>query len=124
MVAATTVKRERTAISRAFLSRPVTRALEDGVIGEGCTVFDYGCGRGGDVKRLRQLGYTAQGWDPNHQPDSPRQSADVVNVGYVVNVIEDPRERAAALREAWGARERGAGGCRSAGLGAAWRQRQ
>ena len=102
MVVETTVKRERTAMSRAFLSRPVTQALQDGVIGEGSTVFDYGCGRGGDIKRLRQLGYTANGWDPNHQPDNLRRPADVVNIGYVVNVIEDPHERADALREAWG----------------------
>src|SRR5215831_10961613 len=31
-----------------------------------------------------------------------RQEADVVNLGYVINVIEDPQERAATLRSAWG----------------------
>ena len=98
---ATTIKRKRTAISRTFLSRPVTRALEDGVIREGSTVFDYGCGRGGDIKRLAQLGYKASGWDPSHAPNAPRQQANVVNIGYVINVIEDPRERAVALRNAW-----------------------
>lgn len=28
-------------------------------------------------------------------------SADVVNLGYVINVVEDPAERAATLKHAW-----------------------
>jgi DNA phosphorothioation-associated putative methyltransferase len=33
--------------------------------------------------------------------EAPRQQADIVNLGYVINVIEDPQERAATLRSAW-----------------------
>ena len=44
---------------------------------------------------------TPSGWDPVHEPDTDRQPADVVNLGYVVNVIEDREERAKTLRSAW-----------------------
>lgn len=64
-------------------------------------MLDYGCGRGGDIRHLRSLGYPADGWDPVFSPDGPREPSDVVNLGYVVNVIEDPAERRETLREAW-----------------------
>lgn len=88
-------------MSRTDVSRPVQVALADGVLRAERTFFDYGCGRGGDVDRLTQAGFTASGWDPAHAPTSPIEPADVVNLGYVVNVIEDRSERAAVLRRAW-----------------------
>lgn len=91
----------RTAINRPSLSRPVSLAMADGLIAIGRTVFDYGCGRGGDVERLEQLGISADGWDPAFFPDRTPAPADVVNLGYVVNVIESPAERLHALRQAW-----------------------
>ncbi len=95
------VARHRTAMSRTALSRPLTLALQDGLISEGRSVFDYGCGRGGDVMRLRALGIACDGWDPAYFPSSERVAADVVNLGYVVNVIEHPEERLSALTGAW-----------------------
>ncbi len=47
------------------------------------------------------MGITATGWDPHYLPDGPRTHADIVNLGFVVNVIADPGERAGALRAAW-----------------------
>ena len=91
----------KTAIQRWSLSRPVALALEDGLLSTKTTFFDYGCGRGGDLKRLHQMGVPVSGWDPAFFPDEDRTPADVVNLGYVVNVIEDPEERAVALRAAW-----------------------
>lgn len=91
----------RTAIVRGELSRPTRLALSAGVLREGETFFDYGCGKGEDVVGLRKLDFDASGWDPNHWPEETRLDADVVNLGYVVNVIEDPEERNIALREAW-----------------------
>lgn len=91
----------RTAISRTDLSRPMTQALQDGLIVPGRSVLDYGCGRGGDVQRLRELGYSVIGWDPAFAPDTPLEPADVVNLGYVINVIESPIERVHTLRKAW-----------------------
>lgn len=86
---------------RQELSRPVRLALADAVVRSSDTILDYGCGLGGDVRRLRALGFDAVGWDPVHAPDATKGRAKVVNLGYVVNVIEDPRERAEALRDAW-----------------------
>jgi DNA phosphorothioation-associated putative methyltransferase len=93
--------RARTAINRTDLSRPVAQSIQDRIITTTRSVLDYGCGRGGDVERLRRLGYTAVGWDPVFAPDRPLAIADVVNLGYVVNVIESPEERAQTLQSAW-----------------------
>ncbi len=91
----------KTAIQRWSLSRPVALALEDGLLSTKTTFFDYGCGRGGDLKRLHQMGVSVSGWDPAFFPDEERTPADVVNLGYVVNVIENVQERAVALQAAW-----------------------
>jgi len=96
------VRRHRTAIGRAGFSRPIRLALESSLIDSETTVFDYGCGRGDDLSRLHKRGITAHGWDPTYRPDAPCQAADVVNLGYVLNVIEDPGERQRALESAWG----------------------
>jgi DNA phosphorothioation-associated putative methyltransferase len=64
-------------------------------------VFDYGCGRGRDVRLLRDSGVSCLGWDPHYFPATGLQPADVVNLGYVINVVERPAERAATLRAAW-----------------------
>ena len=87
------IKRHRTAIARPGLSRPVRLAQLLGLLTPERTFFDYGCGRGLDLKRLRESGYEVAGWDPAFAPGAPKVSADVVNLGYVVNVIEDENER-------------------------------
>lgn len=76
-------------------------ALMDQILVPGRTFFDYGCGRGDDLRNLAALGYSVAGWDPTHRPAVERVPADVVNLGYVVNVIEDRVERAETLRAAW-----------------------
>jgi len=95
------IDRHRTAIGRVDLSKPVRLAIDNQLITESETFFDYGCGRGSDVKMLRGLNYEATGWDPASFPKNKVQPADVVNIGYVVNVIEDFVERADALKRAW-----------------------
>ena len=90
-----------TALKRVELSRPLRLALEAGVIRPGDDVFDYGCGHGTDLEFLTALGHPAEGWDPNHRPEVGLKSAAIVNLGFVLNVIEDPVERAEALRQAW-----------------------
>ena len=94
------INRGRTAMSRSMLSRPLQQAFSDGLLDLGA-LFDYGCGRGDDIKTLAALGLDANGWDPAHRPNTKRDPSPVVNLGYVVNVIEDPPERATALRTAW-----------------------
>ncbi len=39
---------------------------------------------------LSNLGYQASGWDPAFRPNAEKQKATVVNLGYVLNVIEEP----------------------------------
>ncbi len=96
-----TIQRHKTAIRRGDFSRPVKCLLRDSLLGQDVTFFDYGCGRGEDVELLTSDGIACGGWDPAYRPDEPRQPADVVNLGYVLNVIEDPRERSATLQSAW-----------------------
>src|SRR5262245_32809316 len=97
----TNVARHRTAIRRGRVSRPLRAAMEDQLVSRDRSVLDYGCGHGEDVSILQSEGYTATGWDPAFRPDAHRAPADVVNLGYVLNVIEHPAERADVLRAAW-----------------------
>ena len=93
--------RYKTAISRTDYSRPIKIALADGLIGPQATVLDFGCGRGDDVRHLSLGGVQANGWDPAHMTEGELAPAEVVNIGYVVNVIEDPEVRAQCLERAW-----------------------
>jgi hypothetical protein len=94
------IMRHKTAMTRYELSKPVKTLLEYGLLKTGSTFFDYGCGQGSDVRGLHALGHIATGWDPVHQPQIGKQQADIVNLGYVLNVIEDPAERIEALVDA------------------------
>jgi hypothetical protein len=84
------VDRHKTALTRYDLSKPVKSLLEYGMLKAGTTFFDYGCGQGSDVRGLQALGLDANGWDPVHFAHHPKQAADIVNLGYVLNVIEEP----------------------------------
>jgi hypothetical protein len=96
------IARHRTAIVRGDLSQPMQLMTRFGIVAKSRTVFDYGCGQGEDVAALSLQGYEAFGWDPHHAMAGPRRPADVVNLGFVLNVIEDPRERLETLKSAWG----------------------
>lgn len=101
MTTSAEIERHRTAIRRNDLSKPIRTAIEDQLISEGTTVLDYGCGHGDDVRNLSTIGVKCVGWDPEFQRNTVISPSDVVNLGYVVNVIEDPEERAAVLKSAW-----------------------
>lgn len=88
-------------MSRREVSRPLRLALEDGLLVDNHTLFDYGCGRGDDLRILGERGFKCSGWDPAFKPDVTKTEADVVNLGYVINVIESPAERADTVRRAW-----------------------
>ena len=101
-----TIARHKTAIARFDFSRSIQFALSDGLVNNNTAVFDYGCGQGGDLSRLNDMGISASGWDPVHAPDGVLQKAPVVNLGYVINVIEDPVERQETLQKAWSLAEK------------------
>ena len=65
------------------------------------SLFDYGCGRGDDLHLLNAMNINASGWDPIFLPDGERRPADIVNLGFVLNVIEDSQERSETLRSAF-----------------------
>jgi DNA phosphorothioation-associated putative methyltransferase len=96
------VVRHRTAIIRRDLSQPVQMLVAHRIVTESTTVLDYGCGQGDDVAALAANGFQVFGWDPHYAPDGPRRPADVVNLGFVLNVIEDRHERAETLMAAYG----------------------
>lgn len=95
------IARHKTAIKRQSFSLPVKCMLRDGLIDEKSSFFDYGCGHGQDIAMLAGMDVAASGWDPVHRPAESLQSADVVNLGYVINVIENPREREEVVLKAW-----------------------
>lgn len=100
------VLRHRTAIKRYDLSKPVKLLLERGLLSKNDTFFDYGCGHGMDIEALQGLGYRADGWDPAFRPNVTKTHASVINLGYVLNVIESPSERVSALRDAFALADR------------------
>ena len=101
------VARHRTAIGRNSLSAPMAALNAAGLLEGGVSVLDYGCGRGDDVRALRAAGIDAIGWDPHFAPDQSILAArDIVNLGFVLNVVEDPEERRDVLRRAFDLAER------------------
>ena len=95
------IERHKAALKRSELSRPVRIAVEADLFSQGTTFFDYGCGCGEDIKQIANLGYVSSGWDPYYRPDAEQKSADIVNLGYILNVIEDIAERRQSLIKAW-----------------------
>jgi DNA phosphorothioation-associated putative methyltransferase len=85
---------------RHRLSATADIVLKTGLLSPTQTHFDYGCGRGGDVEKLRELGFNSTGYDPYYFPNTVT-SADVVTMSYVLNVIQDPIERRETLKNAW-----------------------
>lgn len=95
------IRRHLTALARSNFSAPVQALSRHGLIHEEATFFDYGCGRGDDVRGLLANGIDASGWDPHYAPEAEKRIADVVNIGFVINVIENLNERVEALQGAY-----------------------
>ena len=98
----TTVDRHRTAMARSGLSAPMQALARYGFLDSDLSVFDYGCGRGDDMAVLSSAGIKVNGWDPHYAPGTEFQESDVVNLGFVLNVIEEPSERIEAIQAALG----------------------
>jgi DNA phosphorothioation-associated putative methyltransferase len=95
------VQRHLTALRRSTLSAPIQLMISHGLISQTVEIFDYGCGRGDDLKGLKENGFICSGWDPHYANDYPRVPADIVNLGFVVNVIEEPAERVETIKTAF-----------------------
>lgn len=95
------IQRQKAAIRRHEYSLPVKCLLRDDLLNSERCFFDYGCGHGDDLSGLSSHGFDCSGFDPAFRPNSPKSPAAVVNLGFVLNVIEDPDERLATLKEAW-----------------------
>jgi DNA phosphorothioation-associated putative methyltransferase len=95
------IDRHKTALVRHDLSSPMKHLAKQSYLNGDYSVFDYGCGRGDDLRELQAHGLEALGWDPNFCPDSDKVESDIVNIGFVINVIEDAIERTEAIRGAW-----------------------
>lgn len=95
------VQRHLTALSRTSLSAPVQMLIRHELLTPERSFFDYGCGRGSDMDALQAAGFSVAGWDPYYRETAPMSEADVVNLGFVVNVIEDPAERVEAVQRAF-----------------------
>ncbi|NWH04733.1 DNA phosphorothioation-associated putative methyltransferase [Desulfobacter latus] len=95
------IQRHKTAISRRNFSKPVQTLLEYNFLNPNVTFFDYGCGQGDDLQALKKMGMDVQGWDPVFNPSNEKRPSDIVNLGFVINVIEDPIERVDVLHQAF-----------------------
>lgn len=95
------VQRHKTAIRRRQLSTPLQALHRHGYLDGSRTLLDYGCGQGDDLCVLKENGISASGWDPYYSPNVSCETSDIVNLGFVVNVIENPEERVEALRQAF-----------------------
>jgi len=95
------IQRHLTAIDRNKLSNPMQIVARHNYLNGEMSVLDYGCGKGDDVRELEAHGIDVSGWDPVHNPEGLLIESDIVNLGFVLNVIEDKEERDEVLRRAW-----------------------
>jgi len=95
------VERHRTAIDRDRLSVPMQLLARHHYFDGSFSIFDYGCGKGDDVRELEAHGLDIHSWDPVHRADNDKKKADIVNIGYVINVIEKRSERDSTLKDAY-----------------------
>lgn len=95
------VQRHKTAIDRHRLSAPMMSLARHGFLDKQFSVFDYGCGKGDDMRELEAHGIEVEGWDPAFFPKNKKSKKDIVNLGFVINVIEKPKERKECLIDAY-----------------------
>jgi hypothetical protein len=89
----------RTAMARSGSSSHA-KAIGEAIKGK--TVFDWGSGKGADLKHYEEAGAAnVKGYDPTHSPTKPEGMADIVTNTFVGNVIP-PNMRHSMWIEAMG----------------------
>jgi SAM-dependent methyltransferase len=81
-----------TAIKRKKLSSPMKYLYDECLISS--NHLDYGCGRGDDADTL-----FCDKYDPNWFPEKPQTRYDSITCVYVLNVIEEHKEREAVIKD-------------------------
>ena len=69
------VERHRTALTRSSLSAPIQALARYGYLDGRFDLFDYGCGKGDDIRNLELNGVNASGWDPYYAPTASIRNA-------------------------------------------------
>jgi len=95
------IARHLTAINRDKLSAPFQKLARHNFLEGDYSIFDYGCGKGDDANELEAHGLNINSWDPVHKPEGNKSPSDIVNLGFVLNVIEEVNERTETLKSAW-----------------------
>lgn len=95
------IDRHLTAIDRNQLSQPMQILARHNYLAGEYSVLDYGCGKGDDLRELEAHGIDCSGWDPVHNPEGELINSDIVNLGFVLNVIEERSERDETLKRAF-----------------------
>lgn len=95
------IERHKTAIDRNKLSSPMQALARHGYFDGEHSLLDYGCGKGDDIRELEAHGLDVDGWDPAHHTKGKLKKHDIVNLGFVLNVIEDIQERKDTLKKAF-----------------------
>lgn len=95
------IARHLTAINRDKLSAPFQKLARNNLLNGDYSILDYGCGKGDDTKELEAHGLNINSWDPVHKPEGIKVNSDIVNLGFVLNVIEEVNERTETLKSAW-----------------------
>ena len=94
----------KTAIGRQSSSVSAKMAVD--MVQPTDTIFDWGCGRGDDLKYYEANGIVAEGWDPHFKP-SPHPSEcahgsfNFVVCSFVLNVIRDTSERQHCIEQVY-----------------------
>ena len=95
------IQRHKTAINRDRLSAPFQKLAKFGYLSGDYSIQDIGCGFGDDYNECINHGLNINAWDPVHKPDGHKVQSNIVNLGFVLNVIEDYDEREQTLKAAY-----------------------
>ena len=66
------IARHLTAINQDRLSAPFQKLARHNFLDGEDSIFDYGCGKGGDTKELEAHGLNINSWDSTYKPEGEK----------------------------------------------------